>query len=39
VSAQPFYPFQTSDAERQQLIDQNKLVATLTQGLFRARGT
>jgi SAM-dependent methyltransferase len=32
------YPFQSSDAERQRLIDQNKLVAPLTERLFRRAG-
>jgi ubiquinone/menaquinone biosynthesis C-methylase UbiE len=38
LSAQPYYPFQSSDDERQRLIDQNKLVAPLTQRLFERAG-
>ncbi len=32
------YPFQSSDDERQRLIEQNKLVAPLTERLFRRAG-
>lgn len=34
----PSYPFQSSDAERQRLIEQNRLVAPLTERLFRRAG-
>jgi SAM-dependent methyltransferase len=33
-----YYPFQSSDDERQRLIEQNKLVAPLTERLFRRAG-